>query len=186
MGNLSNYTDWKLIKMGKSILLPPIGHGLNRGLWRATQPQTAARILYDRWSYVENQVCRAWSACNIGPYCEPCAIAYPCWTYGCGNSHMQSMSIKDLNNRTSKIDIYPNPATDILNIKFTDLSHYEIENRNFNIVILDMLGRTQLSKALTKDEIDNGLSISNLTTGLYSIFISNNNGFNQSLKFVKQ
>ena len=146
----------------------------------------AARILYDRCSYVENQVCRAWSACNIGPYCEPCAIAYPCWTYGCGNSHMQSMSIKDLNNRTSKIDIYPNPATDILNIKFTDLSHYEIENRNFNIVILDVLGRTQLSKALTKDEIDNGLPISNLTTGLYSIFISNNNGFNQSLKFVKQ
>ncbi len=99
---------------------------------------------------------------------------------------MQSMSIKDLNNRTSKIDIYPNPATDILNIKFTDLSHYAIENRNFNIVIIDVLGRTQLSKALTKDEIDNGLPISNLTTGLYSIFISNNNGFNQSLKFVKQ
>lgn len=146
----------------------------------------AARILYGRCSYVENQVCRAWSACNIGPYCEPCEIAYPCWTYGCGSSQTPIMGIEDVNNRISKINIYPNPATDILNIKFTDLSHSEIENGNLNIVILDMLGRIQLSKTLTNDEIDNGLSISNLTTGVYSIFISNNNGFNQSLKFVKQ
>jgi Zn-dependent metalloprotease len=146
----------------------------------------AARILYGPCSFVENQVCRAWSACNIGPYCEPCEIIKPCWTYGCGNSQSSMMGVKDLNNRTSKINIYSNPATNILNIKFTDLTHYEIENGIFNIVILDMLGRAQLHKTLSNVDLENGLSISQLTSGVYSIFISNNNGFNQSLKFIKQ
>jgi Zn-dependent metalloprotease len=146
----------------------------------------AARILYGRCSYVENQVCRAWSACNIGPYCEPCEIITPCWTYGCGNSQSPMMGIEDLNNRTSKINIYPNPATDVLNIKFNELTNYEIENANLKITIIDMMGRTHLSRTLTNDDFENGLSISNLPTGVYSIFVSNDNGFNQSLKFVKQ
>jgi hypothetical protein len=48
------------------------------------------------------------------------------------------------------------------------------------------MGRTHLSRTLTNDDFENGLSISNLPTGVYSIFVSNDNGFNQSLKFVKQ
>lgn len=146
----------------------------------------AARILYGRCSFVENQVCRAWSACNIGPYCEPCAIAYPCWTYGCGNSQMQMMSIDDLKNRSSMVEIYPNPATDVLNIKFTDLAGFELENGNFNIVILDMLGRTQMSNVLSSDDFKNGLTISQLSSGVYSIVLSNNSGFSQTFKFIKQ
>lgn len=146
----------------------------------------AARILYGRCSFVENQVCRAWSACNIGPYCEPCAIAYPCWTYGCGNSQIQMLGIDDFNNRISKINIYPNPATDVLNIKFTNLTYFELENGIFNLVVLDMLGRAQISKQLSGADFENGLSISNLPTGVYVIVISNNNGFSKSLKFIKQ
>jgi len=49
-----------------------------------------------------------------------------------------------------------------------------------------MLGRTQLSKTLSNDDLENGLSISQLTSGVYSIFISNNSGFSQTIKFIKQ
>jgi Zn-dependent metalloprotease len=146
----------------------------------------AARILYGRCSYVENQVCRAWSACNIGPYCEPCEIITPCWTYGCGNSQSPMMGIEDLNKRTSKIEIYPNPAKDILNIKFSDLTHFKLENGIINIVIIDMLGRTQMSKTLSNDDLENGLSILNLSAGVYSLSISSNNELIKSFKFVKQ
>lgn len=146
----------------------------------------AARILYGRCSFVENQVCRAWSACNIGPYCEPCEIITPCWNYGCGNSQTRMTHIDDINSRNSKIDIYPNPATDILNIKFTDLTTFELENGIFHILILDMLGLTQISKTLSNDNLENGIYISNLTPGVYSILISNNKGLIKRSKFIKQ
>jgi hypothetical protein len=55
-----------------------------------------------------------------------------------------------------------------------------------NIVIIDMLGRTQMSKTLSNDDLENGLSILNLSAGVYSLSISSNNELIKSFKFVKQ
>ncbi len=142
----------------------------------------AARILYGRCSYVENQVCRAWSACNIGPYCDPCEIAVPCWIYGCGASQRQ-LEVEEYLNLKNKITIYPNPTSENL---FFNMSEVNFDYSKIQVTITDMLGKIITTKIILKNDIDKGLSITDLPNGVYSISISNNINFKQTLKFIKQ
>jgi Zn-dependent metalloprotease len=105
----------------------------------------AARILYGVCSFVENQVCRSWSACNIGPYCAPCAVYYPvCWTNGTMQGDTKVEKEKDpdaldsdldrtrlnelhqqegINTRLSSTSLYPNPSNDKVTIYFGELTY---------------------------------------------------------------
>lgn len=69
----------------------------------------------------------------------------------------------DISNFTDLyFDLYPNPATDIINVK-TELSKFEIE-------IFNLLGQIVI-----KSSNDKEINISNLTEGAYLVRISSNN-----------
>lgn len=147
----------------------------------------AARILYGKCSFVENQVCRAWSACNIGPYCEPCAIVNNCRNYGCESTPTPIADLNDLNNKGIQIKAYPNPATNLLKFKFITLNNVKIDNTSYTVKLVDIFGRIHIEKALNTFEIENGLAITELPAGVYTATITSKNSLTliQSFKFVK-
>lgn len=77
---------------------------------------------------------------------------------------------------TSKIVLYPNPATDIINLASED-------GENYGIQIIDMLGRTLMTDeaAFERGYVD----ISNFGTGIYNVVVIDNNRVLGSKKFVK-
>ena len=70
----------------------------------------------------------------------------------------------DINNLSnSEIQIYPNPASDII--------YFDIDNiRNTNVKIIDNLGRIIISETLNS----NSINISNLQSGIYNVIIIQN------------
>ena len=82
-----------------------------------------------------------------------------------------NVSVNDISN--SEINIYPNPATDIL--------YFDNLKSNTKILIYDNLGRLVSEKVL----INNSINVSNLPNGFYTILIKNDN-FVESSKFIKQ
>jgi subtilisin-like proprotein convertase family protein len=64
------------------------------------------------------------------------------------------------------IVMYPNPATDVVSIKFNNIPRLEV-------TLFDLLGRKVLSKMLRKD--NNGIDVSNLASGTYIVQIKNDN-----------
>jgi subtilisin-like proprotein convertase family protein len=64
------------------------------------------------------------------------------------------------------IVMYPNPATDVVLIKFHNIPQLEV-------TLFDLLGRKVLSKMLQKD--NNGIDVSNLASGTYIVQIKNDN-----------
>lgn len=82
----------------------------------------------------------------------------------------------DKKNLVNSLSIYPNPATDILKIDNAD----NLANASFSIV--DILGKTVIqSKALNNNAID----VSNLSSGVYVLSVSSENGAKQ-FKFQKK
>lgn len=74
--------------------------------------------------------------------------------------------------------VYPNPATDALNI--------DINNANFKnseIVIYNISGTEVLRSNMTSNSAQ--LNIETLSAGVYFVKVSNPNGFNKTVKFVK-
>ena len=67
--------------------------------------------------------------------------------------------------RTNNIEIYPNPADDIINLKISDLKS------DLNFVIYDALGRIVNSGIINAETTS--LDISNLATGFYIIKAGN-------------
>ncbi len=86
--------------------------------------------------------------------------------------------IKDLANNTFPIQIYPNPAKDILNINFGEnlLDNAELE-------IINILGESILTQKVNQQKIE--LNVSNLKSGNYLLKFSNSEG-NQTLKIIKK
>ena len=64
-------------------------------------------------------------------------------------------------NSISEVNIYPNPANDVVNIK---IENYEIDDV---ITIMDISGRTLITEYLTNNEMK--VDVSNLSKGLYII-----------------
>ncbi len=78
---------------------------------------------------------------------------------------------------SSAFAIYPNPATERLNISATgiDLSQY-------SVTVSDMLGRQVLNAEI---DIDNYINVNNLSEGIYNLTILDNNRIIANKKFVK-
>ncbi len=84
------------------------------------------------------------------------------------------------NTLSSKIHVYPNPATNQLNIEgFTE------DNRLEELTITDMLGRTILSQTILNFEAKLSLDVSKLKTGLYLIQFKSESGVYKQ-EFVKE
>lgn len=64
------------------------------------------------------------------------------------------------------IVMYPNPATDIVSIKFDTMNELEV-------TLFDVLGRKVLSQMLAKD--NNGVDVSKLASGSYTVQMQNKN-----------
>jgi subtilisin-like proprotein convertase family protein len=62
--------------------------------------------------------------------------------------------------------MYPNPATDVISIKFNNIPQLEV-------TLFDLLGRKVLSKMLRKD--NKGIDVSNLASGTYIVQMKNDN-----------
>ena len=61
----------------------------------------------------------------------------------------------------SRINIYPNPANNVLNVK---IDNYESDDM---ITIMDVSGRTLISETITNDQMK--VDLSSLSKGLYII-----------------
>ncbi len=76
-------------------------------------------------------------------------------------------SIKNPLNNQDIFTVFPNPANDKLYVKFND-SNYSA----YYVKIIDALGRTMLM--LPKPELQNGIDVSHLPKGIYSIILTEN------------
>ncbi|SRX55226.1 DUF4397 domain-containing protein [Aequorivita sp. CIP111184] len=78
---------------------------------------------------------------------------------------------------SSAFAIYPNPATEKLNISANgiDLSQYKV-------AVTDMLGRKVLEAEI---DIDNTINVNNLSEGIYNLTILDNNKIITNKKFIK-
>jgi len=80
-------------------------------------------------------------------------------------------------NKTQML-VYPNPATDVLNINISNSNF-----KNSEVVVYNISGAEVLK---TNMEANNAaLNIETLSAGVYFVKVSNQNGFNKTVKFVK-
>lgn len=78
----------------------------------------------------------------------------------------------------SELDIYPNPATDIINIDGIDLQFA-------TVTIFDVTGRV-VSTSTFDNLSASSINVSNLPTGSYQLVISDNSQIITNTKFIKQ
>ena len=71
---------------------------------------------------------------------------------------------------TLNLNIYPNPATDFVNIELGNLNTVDVQNAL--LVVYDMTGKKVFEKQLTTSSMDQ-ISTVNYPAGLYTIIISN-------------
>jgi hypothetical protein len=76
------------------------------------------------------------------------------------------------------VSIYPNPATDLINIQFANISESSI------LEIYNYLGQKVSSVLLNKN--DTQLNISGLNSGIYEARVISNNTVIRQIKIVKQ
>jgi hypothetical protein len=81
------------------------------------------------------------------------------------------------NEAAPNFSIYPNPATDFLNVTMNNAS-----DKGMKVAVYDFKGSKLLEKELTATT--ERINISNLKSGIYMITCSNNNGFVSAAKFV--
>ncbi len=77
-----------------------------------------------------------------------------------------------------KVKVFPNPATDELNISLNN-----IQFKNTNVNIYSATGQEVLRSNMPENTAQ--LNIANLSNGVYFVNITNLNGFNKTVKFVK-
>jgi hypothetical protein len=88
-----------------------------------------------------------------------------------------NINMLDRNNEI-KISVYPNPATDVLNI---NLSNANLKNSH--LCITNVSGQQLLNTSMIG--ADAKINIEDLSNGVYFVTITNQNGLNQTVKFVK-
>ncbi len=74
--------------------------------------------------------------------------------------------------------VYPNPATDVLNININNSSF-----KNSEVVVYNISGTEVLKTNMAANNAQ--LNIETLSNGVYFVKVSNQNGFNKTVKFVK-
>jgi hypothetical protein len=83
-----------------------------------------------------------------------------------------------LKNVSTNISVYPNPATDVLNININNSSF-----KNSEVVVYNISGVEVLKTNMANSSAQ--LNIENLSNGVYLVKVTNQNGFNKTVKFVK-
>ena len=78
----------------------------------------------------------------------------------------------------TQLIVYPNPATDLLNISMSNASF-----KNSSISISSVSGQQIMN--LTMNGANAQVNIEDLSNGVYFVTVANENGFNKSIKFVK-
>lgn len=143
---------------------------------------TAAEKIFKKCSYESNQTCRAWSAVNVGPYCEPCAIGNrPC--YGC-NSESTYSSINTIDEEpTSQLRLFPNPASNMLTIEFSELTASQIASFQSKICIYSNIGIKLSEMVISNSELN--IDVSQLSPGIYFVHYIGD-GKNEIKIFQKQ
>ncbi len=86
----------------------------------------------------------------------------------------------DIEEYDNEVKIYPNPVQDFLNIEMQ-----QYVSSSYLIKLQDIYGKTILHKTVNADELNHGLDISNIDSGVY--FINIIDGFGKVLreKFIK-
>ena len=81
------------------------------------------------------------------------------------------------NTINSNITIYPNPASDVLNVDFSNISNTQIQNNVFNklnsfeYVILDVNGKVLMKKSIELSNNLMSINVNNLSNGVYILQI---------------
>ena len=73
-------------------------------------------------------------------------------------------------NIASLIELYPNPANDIINVVYHS-------NQNLNLTLLDISGKAVLNSVLPANQFVTTISVFDIKTGVYILRLSNNNTF---------
>jgi autotransporter-associated beta strand protein len=88
-------------------------------------------------------------------------------------------NVNEFNQLTrTEMFVYPNPANNVLNINFNNANF-----KNSNIVIFNVSGKEVLKSNMADSNTQ--LNIESLSSGVYFVKVSNENGFNKTVKFVK-
>ena len=74
--------------------------------------------------------------------------------------------------------VYPNPATDVLNINISNSSF-----KNSDVVVYNISGTEVIKTNMANSNAQ--LNIETLSNGVYFVKVTNQNGFNKTVKFVK-
>lgn len=82
-------------------------------------------------------------------------------------------------NQDFNINMYPNPATDKINVLLNGTS-----NQDNRITIIDAVGKPVLSKVVSKDETSTSFDVANWPRGMYILTVNNNSSL--SKKFTLQ
>lgn len=147
----------------------------------------AARFLYGKCSFEERQTCRAWAACNIGPYCE-CQDTTPVlFNGGCviAAKRGDATTIDEIQEKISTISFYPNPANDELFVNLKELTLDERKQMELQIEIYSSNGLL-LGKAIPNaNETIWLMDIAPLPSGVYVLRLVGNS-VNKSFKFIKE
>ena len=78
----------------------------------------------------------------------------------------------------TQLSVYPNPATDVLNININNVSF-----KNSSVRITNVSGQELINTNMSGT--DKQINIEGLSNGIYFVNIINENGFNKTVKFVK-
>ncbi|MCX6186050.1 MAG: T9SS type A sorting domain-containing protein, partial [Bacteroidetes bacterium] len=78
----------------------------------------------------------------------------------------------------TKVSVYPNPATDVLNVNINNASF-----KNSSVSILNISGTELLSSNMVGTSSQ--FNIESLSSGVYFVKIRNSNGFDKTVKFIK-
>ena len=78
----------------------------------------------------------------------------------------------------TKMSVYPNPASDVLNININNASF-----KNSNISIYNISGNEVMNTSMNGASTQ--LNIESLSSGVYFVKVKNENGFDRTVKFIK-
>jgi hypothetical protein len=91
------------------------------------------------------------------------------------NTNVSEFSNSILN---TNLSVYPNPATDVLNINISNANF-----KNSEVVVYNISGIEILKTNMANNNAQ--LNIESLSNGVYFLKVSNENGFSKTVKFVK-
>ncbi len=96
------------------------------------------------------------------------------------NSQTSARKSNHSNTMTEGISIYPNPATNLINISMSDN-----DNRKINFIIYSIDGKV-IKQGSLQNKTNNSIDISGLQSGLYYLNIMGNESILLNEKIIKQ